>query len=124
MSYEAQVEHSNVQLAFVFVRRYAKKCGASAVKVEARMAAIVVDHSDQTFMSVTRLRRSRLAWQHKPSVSTSQISGTSSQILTYSFTTILKISFSGTELKPGRCTRFTNGPGLAGVVATADGHAR
>ena len=49
-------------------------------------------HSVQTLISVTRLRRGHLAWQHDPSVSTCQVSGSSSHMPTYSFARIFLIS--------------------------------
>ena len=74
-------------------------------------------------MSVTRLRRGRLEWQQEPSVSTCQVSGSSSHISTYSLARIFLISLGGTEPKPGNSPRATGAPG--GVEAgddTTDGH--
>ena len=92
---------------------------------DARMAAIVAKHSVQTFISVTRLRRGRLEWQHVPSVSTCEDSGRSSHMSTYSFASIFLVSFGGTELKPGRLAKSPDGldPAGVGVVVAAIGHA-
>ena len=88
------------------------------------MAAIVAKHSVQTLISVTRLRRGRLAWQHDPSVSTCQVSGSSSHMSTYSFVIIFLISLGGTEPKPGKSPRTAGAPGVVGAgVDTTAGHA-
>jgi hypothetical protein len=125
MSYEAQAELSNVLLAFVIVRKYAKKCGAFAGYAAASIAAIVAKHSVHTFISVSKLRRGRLAWQQVPSVSTCHVSGRSSQISTNSFPTIFFTNFGGTEPKPAMICRSATGGGAApnmGGAVTAAGH--
>ena len=91
----------------------------------ANIAAMIAKHSVQTFMSVTRLRRGRLAWQQEPSVSICHDSGRSSHISTYSFPTILFTNFGGTEPKPAIIGRSADRggamPDVDGAV-TAAGH--